>query len=301
MTAADGPPIAPSLSAPSSPATTRRRWRPPPCSTPNRRPYPGRARSSPSRTGSTSPDSPARASPPNAPDACPTRTRLRSRARSRAGAIVIAKSQPGADHPIHGRCRHPIDLDRTPGASSSGEAALIGAGASNLRLGSDSGGSIRLPSAWCGVVGLKPSFEVVPNTGHYPRVDGRTVIGPMARRVADVAAVLAVIDRLRIVVVEDELSIASALEAIAHEHDGFDGSGLAERTLGNAFFYLGRIEDADRASRGFLRARSSARRIGADPEPSPAARVGTARRCGRQPVDRGIRANRGLVARGPQR
>jgi len=114
-----------------------------------------------------------------------------------AGAIVVAKTQPGSDHPVHGRCHHPLDADRTPGGSSSGEAALIGAGASVLGLGSDSGGSIRLPAAWCGVTGLKPSFGLVPCTGHFPRVagrhDGRTVIGPMAARVADLASVLSVI------------------------------------------------------------------------------------------------------------
>ena len=106
-----------------------------------------------------------------------------------AGAIVIAKTQPGADHPIHGRCAHPLDEQRSPGGSSSGEAALIGAGASSLGLGSDSGGSIRLPAAWCGVFGFKPSNGLVPTTGHFPRVggrhDGRTVIGPLARSSAD--------------------------------------------------------------------------------------------------------------------
>ena len=114
-----------------------------------------------------------------------------------AGAIVIAKTQPGADHPIHGRCHHPLDDARTPGGSSSGEAALLAVSASVFGLGSDSGGSIRLPAAWCGVAGLKPSFGLVPNTGHRPRVggrnDGRTVIGPMARRVADLSAMLSVI------------------------------------------------------------------------------------------------------------
>ena len=118
--------------------------------------------------------------------------RLRS-----AGAIVIAKTQPGAVHPIHGRCAHPLDPERSPGASSSGEAALIGRGASTLGLGSDSGGSIRLPAAWCGVFGLKPSLGLVPNTGHFPRVagrhDGRTVIGPLSRTAADLAATLEVI------------------------------------------------------------------------------------------------------------
>jgi amidase len=119
-------------------------------------------------------------------------TRLRA-----AGAVVVAKTQPGVQHPIHGRCHHPFDADRTPGGSSSGEAALLGAGASTLGLGSDSGGSIRLPAAWCGVFGCKPSFGLVPDTGHLPRVgpheDGRTVIGPMARSAADLATVLRVI------------------------------------------------------------------------------------------------------------
>jgi len=114
-----------------------------------------------------------------------------------AGAIVIAKTQPGANHPIHGRCLHPLDRDRTPGGSSSGEAALIAVGASKLGLGSDSGGSIRLPAAWCGVAGLKPSFGLVPNTGHFPRVgahsDGRTVIGPLALHVRDLISTLNVI------------------------------------------------------------------------------------------------------------
>lgn len=114
-----------------------------------------------------------------------------------AGAVVVAKTNPGPAHPVHGACRHPLDDRRTPGGSSSGEAALIGAGASAVGIGSDSGGSIRLPAAWCGVAGLKPSFGLVPLTGHFPRVgpraDGGTVIGPLASRVADLGRVLAVI------------------------------------------------------------------------------------------------------------
>jgi Asp-tRNA(Asn)/Glu-tRNA(Gln) amidotransferase A subunit family amidase len=62
-----------------------------------------------------------------------------------AGAVVVAKTQPGADHAIHRRCHHPLDAIRTPGGTSSGEAALVGRGASTLGLGSDSGASIRLP------------------------------------------------------------------------------------------------------------------------------------------------------------
>ncbi len=114
-----------------------------------------------------------------------------------AGAIVLAITTALADNPLHGAVRNPYDLTRAPGGSSSGAAALLAAGGPPLALCSDSGGSIRLPAAWCGVVGLKPSFGRVPLTGHYPRCgaleDGRTVIGPMTRAVGDAAAALALI------------------------------------------------------------------------------------------------------------
>jgi len=117
----------------------------------------------------------------------PSRDATAVRRLRAAGAVVLAKTQPGAHHSVHGTCHHPLDPARTPGGSSSGEAALVGAGASVLGLGSDSGGSIRLPAAWCGACGLKPTFGLVPVTGHRPRVggrhDGRTVIGPLAARV----------------------------------------------------------------------------------------------------------------------
>lgn len=114
-----------------------------------------------------------------------------------AGAVVLAKTNVGVEHRLFGPCRHPLDVTRSPGGSSSGEAALVAAGASPLGLGSDSGGSIRLPAAWCGVAGLKPTFGRVPLTGHFPRLgplhDGRTVIGPIARSVADLALALEVL------------------------------------------------------------------------------------------------------------
>jgi amidase len=114
-----------------------------------------------------------------------------------AGAIVIAKTAAGDRNEIYGITRNPHDPTRSPGASSSGEAALVAAGVSPLGIGSDSGGSIRLPAAWCGVAGLKPTAGRVPNTGHFPRVgalhDGRTQIGPLARRVDDLELALGVI------------------------------------------------------------------------------------------------------------
>jgi amidase len=114
-----------------------------------------------------------------------------------AGAIVIAKTTVQVDSPLFGPVRNPHDPTRSPGASSSGEAVAVGGGASPLGLASDSGGSIRLPAAWCGAVGLKPTFGRVPTTGHFPRVgersDGRTQIGPIARSVRGAATALAVI------------------------------------------------------------------------------------------------------------
>ncbi len=121
-----------------------------------------------------------------------------------AGAILIAKSncpEGGAggatDNPVYGRTKNPYDLARTPGGSSGGEAALLGAGCSPLGLGSDSGGSIRLPAHYCGVAGLKPTAGRVPNTGAYDHPGGlsdvRTQIGPMSRHVEDLYPALKVI------------------------------------------------------------------------------------------------------------
>lgn len=112
--------------------------------------------------------------------------RLRS-----AGAVVLAKSRPSSSGPL---VRHPHDPARSPGGSSSGEAVVVAAGASPLGIGSDSGGSIRLPAAWCGVFGLKPTAGRVPGTGHFPAYgalsDGRTQIGPLARSVDDLELAL---------------------------------------------------------------------------------------------------------------
>ncbi|MEP6626103.1 MAG: amidase family protein, partial [Acidimicrobiia bacterium] len=113
-----------------------------------------------------------------------------------AGAIVIAKTTVQVDSALFGPVRHPHDPTRSPGGSSSGEAAAVGGGGSMLGLASDSGGSIRVPAGWCGAAALKPSAGLVPTTGHFPRVgersDGRTQIGAMAGSVAALAAVLPV-------------------------------------------------------------------------------------------------------------
>src|SRR5207248_9378063 len=86
--------------------------------------------------------------------------------------------------PGHGGPAHPYGIHRSPGNSSSGEAAIIAAGGSPLGLGSDSGGSIRLPAHYCGVVALKPTAGLIPVTGGYGLTGGmtdpRSQVGAMA-------------------------------------------------------------------------------------------------------------------------
>lgn len=101
------------------------------------------------------------------------------------------------DNLIYGRTNNPYDLSRTPGGSSGGEAALIASGGSALGNGSDLAGSIRLPSHFCGIAGIKPTHGRVPKTGGFPR-NGRvsdylSTQGPMARFVEDLALVLPIV------------------------------------------------------------------------------------------------------------
>ena len=113
-----------------------------------------------------------------------------------AGAIVLGVTNAPeflmaweTDNLLHGRTNNPWDLERTPGGSSGGEAAAIAAGMSAGGVGSDGGGSIRVPAHFSGICGLKPTPGRIPATGHYPESAGPFaligVVGPMARTVAD--------------------------------------------------------------------------------------------------------------------
>ena len=92
---------------------------------------------------------------------------------------------------LHGQTRNPWDLERTPGGSSGGESAAIAAGMSAAGLGSDSGGSVRVPAHFTGICSLKPTPGRIPGRGHLPPCMGPFsilgAIGPMARTIADVA------------------------------------------------------------------------------------------------------------------
>ena len=88
----------------------------------------------------------------------------------------------------------PLDPGRVPGGSSSGSAVAVAAGEADLAYGSDTGGSIRIPSAFCGVTGLKTTHGRIPLAGVWPLAPSMDTIGPMARDVAGVAAGLALLE-----------------------------------------------------------------------------------------------------------
>jgi len=113
-----------------------------------------------------------------------------------AGAIVLGVTNTPeflmaweTDNLLYGRTNSPWDLERTPGGSSGGEAAAIAAGMSAGGVGSDGGGSIRVPAHFSGICGLKPTPGRIPATGHFPVSAGPFAligaVGPMARTVAD--------------------------------------------------------------------------------------------------------------------
>lgn len=122
-----------------------------------------------------------------------------------AGAVILGKTNAPvaladwqAVNPIYGRTVNPHDHARTPGGSSGGASAALAAGMVPLELGSDIGGSIRVPAHMCGVFGHKPSWGIIPLKGHgFPGTDGidvpLAVVGPMARSAADLAVALDVL------------------------------------------------------------------------------------------------------------
>lgn len=104
----------------------------------------------------------------------------------------FAMGPTGHNH-HHGRAINPIDPDRITGGSSSGSGAAVGGGVVLAALGSDTGGSIRLPAACCGTVGIKPTQDRVPRTGVMPLSFSQDCVGPLARTVEDAYTILQII------------------------------------------------------------------------------------------------------------
>ena len=195
-----------------------------------------------------------------------------------AGAIVLGMTNTPellmaweTDNLLYGRTNNPWDLERTPGGSSGGEAAALAAGMSAGGVGSDGGGSIRVPAHFSGICGLKPTPGRIPATGHYPTSAGPFaligVAGPIARTVADLKVLFEVmqgqdvgdtcsapvpvrwpsddeITKLRIGYFEDDgrtlvtaetraavRAAAEALRSVGFQVDRFQPEGLEEARL----------------------------------------------------------------------
>jgi fatty acid amide hydrolase 2 len=118
-----------------------------------------------------------------------------------AGAIVVGITNVPegglwmeTENRVYGRTSNPWNTKRTAGGSSGGEGAIVAVGGAAFGIGSDIGGSIRIPAAFCGTVGHKPTGRMIPNSGQFPTPDGDAgaflTPGPLARRVRDVVPIL---------------------------------------------------------------------------------------------------------------
>jgi Asp-tRNA(Asn)/Glu-tRNA(Gln) amidotransferase A subunit family amidase len=117
-----------------------------------------------------------------------------------AGATIVGKTNNPefcyrgyTDNALWGLTRNPWNPERTPGGSSGGAGASVAAGMTPLAIGTDGGGSVRIPASYCGLVGVKPTFGVVPKEPGFPGWKTLSIIGPLTRTVRDAALMLGVI------------------------------------------------------------------------------------------------------------
>ncbi len=155
-----------------------------------------------------------------------------------AGAVIVGKANldefamgSSNEHSAFGVVRNPHDPSRVPGGSSGGSCAAVAAGFAPIAFGSDTGGSVRLPASWCGVVGVKPTYGRVSRSGLVAFGSSLDQIGPVARSVEGAALALAAIAGAD---PADATTRAETPDLLAGLHDGVDGLrvGVARQFLG---------------------------------------------------------------------
>lgn len=160
-----------------------------------------------------------------------------------AGAVIIGKTQLtegafGAHHPDIEPPKNPWDVTRWTGVSSSGSGVAVAAGLAYGALGTDTGGSIRFPSASCGLVGIKPTYGRVSRYGAFALAESLDHIGPMTRTVEDAARMLAVI-------AGQDANDATTLQAPVANYFASASERLPATTIGVDWAYASAGVDAD--------------------------------------------------------
>ncbi len=166
-----------------------------------------------------------------------------------AGAVFIGKTNmdefamgSSNEHSAFGPARHPLDPARVPGGSSGGSAAAVAAGLSHAALGTDTGGSIRQPAAFCGVVGVKPTYGRVSRYGLVAFASSCDTVGPIAPRVEDAALLLQTIAG------RDERDATSSPEPVP-DFTAACGRGIAGLRIGvPAEYFLPSLSEPVRAA-----------------------------------------------------
>ena len=164
--------------------------------------------------------------PPATEDATAVR-RLSEAGGVLVGALNMEEYGYGfyTDNPHHGRTRNPLDLERTPGGSSGVSAAAVAAGLVPFALGSDANGSIRVPAAFCGIYGLKPTYGRISRKGGLLFISSLDHVGPLARNVGDLTAAY---DAMQGPDPRDPVCAKRAPEPVTHQlGKGLDGLRVA--------------------------------------------------------------------------